>query len=109
MQERRVVFGFGVTYQTSFEKLKLIPKIIKDVISAQKKARFDRAHFKAYGDFSLNFETVYWVEDSDFAVYMDIQQAINFAIFEQFQKEGIAFAYPTQTIYNNVSELKEKN
>jgi small-conductance mechanosensitive channel len=30
---------------------------------------------------------------------MDIQQAINLAIYEAFEKEGIAFAYPTQTLY----------
>jgi small-conductance mechanosensitive channel len=109
MQERRIVYSIGVTYQTSLEKIKLIPKIISEIIEKQDKARLERTHFKAYGDFSLNFETVYWVEDSDFKVYMDIQENINLAIFERFQKEGIEFAYPTQTIYNNVSELRVKN
>ncbi len=109
MQERRVLFNIGVTYQTSFEKVKLIPKLIKEAIASQKKARFDRSHFKAYGDFSLNFETVYWVEDPDFNIYMDVQEGINLAIYESFAKEGIEFAYPTQTIYNNVEELRTKN
>jgi small-conductance mechanosensitive channel len=30
---------------------------------------------------------------------MDIQQAINLAIFQRFEQEGIEFAYPTQTLY----------
>jgi small-conductance mechanosensitive channel len=30
---------------------------------------------------------------------MDIQQRINLALFEEFQKRDIVFAYPTQTIY----------
>jgi small-conductance mechanosensitive channel len=29
---------------------------------------------------------------------MDIQQAINYRIHERFEQEGIAFAYPTQTL-----------
>ncbi|MDX1556864.1 MAG: mechanosensitive ion channel, partial [Xanthomonadales bacterium] len=58
-----------------------------------------RSHFKDYGDFSLNFETVYWVTEADFALYMDIQQAVNFAIHEAFEAEGIEFAYPTQTLF----------
>jgi small-conductance mechanosensitive channel len=30
---------------------------------------------------------------------MDIQQEINFKIKEEFEKRGIKFAYPTQTLY----------
>ncbi|MEE8511774.1 MAG: hypothetical protein V3S36_03965, partial [Acidiferrobacterales bacterium] len=60
---------------------------------------FDRGHFKSYGDFSLNFEVVYYVKVPDYNVYMDIQQAINLAIFKRFEQEGIKFAYPTQTLY----------
>jgi small-conductance mechanosensitive channel len=32
-------------------------------------------------------------------VYMDVQEAINFAIFRRFEAEGIEFAYPTQTLH----------
>ena len=35
----------------------------------------------------------------DYTAYMDTQQAINFAINEKFEQEGIEFAYPTQTVY----------
>ena len=34
---------------------------------------------------------------------MDIQQEINFAIKEAFEKQDIEFAYPTQTLYLNKS------
>jgi len=30
---------------------------------------------------------------------MDIQQAINLAIFESFEKAKIEFAYPSQTLF----------
>jgi small-conductance mechanosensitive channel len=61
--------------------------------------RFDRAHFARYGDFALLYEVVYWMLSADYNVYMDTQQRINLAIFRSLQDEGIAFAYPTQTIY----------
>jgi small-conductance mechanosensitive channel len=99
MYERRIVFSLGVTYQTPREKLKKIPEIIRDAVQAQDQTRFDRSHFKAYGSFSLDFETVYHVLQPDFNVYMDIQQAVNFAIHERFEAEGIEFAYPTQTLF----------
>jgi small-conductance mechanosensitive channel len=98
MERRRVVFNLGVTYQTSAEKLKMITKIVRDAIEGQDNAIFDRGHFATYGDFSLNFEFVYYVTSADYNQYMDTQQDINLAIYEMFEIEHIDFAYPTQTI-----------
>jgi small-conductance mechanosensitive channel len=99
MFERRVVFSVGVTYQTPRAKLELIPTIIREAIQAQDKTRLDRSHFKAFGDFSINFESVYYVLGPDYNLYMDIQQAINLQIHKRFEEEGIEFAFPTQTLF----------
>lgn len=99
MEKRRVVFKLGMVYQTPAEKLKTIPAIVKCIIEAQEDTTFDRGHFASYGDSSLNFEFVYYVNSADYTKYMDIQQAINLDIFEAFEKEKIAFAYPTQTVF----------
>jgi len=99
MPHRRVDFALGITYQTPVEKVKKIPEMIKSIIELNNLVRFDRAHFKKFGDFSLEFEIVYYIDSPDYNKYMDTQQAINLAIMEAFEKEGIKFAYPTQTIY----------
>jgi len=99
MYERRVVFNIGVTYDTPREKLKRIPEIIREAVKTQDKTRFDRSHFMKYGDYALQFETVYYVASPDYNIYMDRQQAIYFAIHEVFEQEGIEFAYPTRTLY----------
>jgi len=99
MYERRVMFMLGVTYQTPRDKLILIPEIIREAIERQDNTRFDRSHFKEYGDFSLNYESVYYVLGPDYNEYMDIQQAVNLRIHERFEQEGIEFAYPTQTVF----------
>jgi small-conductance mechanosensitive channel len=99
MEKRRVVFKIGVTYQTGLEKLKEIPVIITDIIKSVGDTEFDRAHFASYGDFSLNYEIVYYVLGRDYNQYMDIQQEINFKINEEFKKRNIEFAYPTQTLF----------
>lgn len=99
MYERRSLFTLGVTYQTSRDKLERIPRIIQEVIEGQSNVRFDRSHFKEYGDYALLFETVYYINSANYNEYMDIQQAINLAIFEQFEKEGVEFAYPTRTLF----------
>lgn len=99
MQERRVVFGIGVTYETPLDKLRALPAWLRAAVEAQPRTRFERAHFKEYADFSLNFEVVYHVLSADYAAYMDAQQAINLAIFEKLAHEGVQFAYPTRTLY----------
>jgi len=99
MYERRVVFTIGVLYQTPYERLIEIPKMIQGIVESQSQVRFDRAHFKEYGAYSLNFEIVYWIQNPDYNVYMDIQQTINLSIFKQFEEKGIEFAYPTQTLF----------
>jgi len=101
MQKRRVLFTIGVTYQTSTHKLEKIPGIIRKIIETTEEAVFDRAHFQGFGNSSLNIEIVYYVTSGDYNKYMDIQQKINFAIKEQFEKEKIEFAYPTQTLFIN--------
>jgi len=105
MQERRIVFHIGVTYETSLDQLKAIPEYMQEIIDNTENTRFDRCHFNSYGDFSLNFETVYYMETPDYTAYMDAQQKINFAIKEYFEAQGIEMAYPTEVLYVNQSQL----
>lgn len=107
MAERRVVFSIGVTYDTPADRLEQLPAVLREIVEAQELVRFDRAHFQKYGDFALVFEIVYWVLDPDFNRFMDIQQAINLAIYRRVQALGIEFAYPTQTIHMRAPTLAE--
>ena len=109
MNERRILFSLGVTYETSAEKLKKIPSLVEEVINGVSKARFDRAFFKDYGDFSLNYEIVYYVLSSDYSDFAVVQQNINLGIFEKFSEEKIDFAYPTQTLFMNNARLDNKD
>ncbi len=99
MQERRIVFNLGVVYNTSQEKMKKIPQIIKEIFAKINLARLDRVHFKEFGDSALIFEIVYYVSLPDYNAYMDTNQEILLNIKEEFEKENIEMAYPTQTIY----------
>ncbi len=99
MEKRRIVFNIGVTYDTSSTKLEKIPNLVTNIIKNQKLAEPDRVHFNNFGDFSLGFEIVYYMLDSDYTVYMDTQEKINLDIKKAFEKEKIEMAFPTQTIH----------
>lgn len=99
MQERRVPFGFGVIYQTTPEQLEAIPQLIRSIIDGIEGLRFDRAHFKGFGESSYDFEAVYYIDTPDFNAFMDAQQTINLALCRGFKELGVEFAYPTRTLY----------
>ena len=98
LRKRRVAFRFGVTYDTSVEKMKKIPKAVEEIIMKVKLAEPDRINFCEFADSSLNFEAVYFCNSSDFNEYMDTHEQILLGIKEYFEKEGISMAFPTRTI-----------
>ncbi|HEX9805201.1 MAG TPA: mechanosensitive ion channel family protein [Candidatus Dojkabacteria bacterium] len=98
LSTRRIQFQIGVTYETPSVQLKKIPSIIEKITKSIDVIELDRVHFKSFGDFSLIFEIVYFVNESSYNIYMDVQQKMNLEIMEAFQKEKIDFAYPTQNI-----------
>jgi small-conductance mechanosensitive channel len=99
LQERRVVFAVGVTYQTPPAQVRAIPALIREAIEAAPLTRFDRAHFKAFGDSALEFEAVYYVLDADYNRYMETQEAINLELLDRLMSRKIEFAYPTRTLH----------
>jgi small-conductance mechanosensitive channel len=99
LKKRRIAFDIKVTYDTSPKKLKKIPEIIANILKEVKLANLDRVHFRQLDDFSLAFEVVYYIKTGDYNKYMDIQQHINYSILEEFAKEKIELAYPTQKIF----------
>jgi small-conductance mechanosensitive channel len=99
LHERRIVFGFGVTYGTTADQAEAIPALVQGIVQASERLRFDRAHFKKFGDSSLDYEVVYIVQDPAFGVYMDEQQRINLALMRALAARGIGFAFPTRTVH----------
>lgn len=98
MEERRVAFFLGVSYDTSLEKLKLIPKLFEDLIKSYEKTRFDRIHLVRFGASSLDFEIIYFMTEPDYLLYADTHQAILLAMLEILEKHEVEIAYPTQKL-----------
>jgi small-conductance mechanosensitive channel len=98
LKKRRIVLTLKVIAETPVEKLKKIPNIMASILKDVKLADLDRVHLKELGDFSIDFEVVYYIKTGDYNKYMDIQQQINYGILEEFAKEQVELAYPTQKI-----------
>ena len=106
MKKRRIIHKLGVVYDTSPEMMKKIPSIIERIIKEANNASFDRCHFTDFGNFSLNFELVYYIPTNNYFAAMEAQQYINLKIMEEFKANNIEFAFPTQTL--NIEGRKTK-
>lgn len=99
MLTRRIQFNFSVTYDTPRDLAAQIPQLVREIILESERLKFDRAHLKALGQSSLDYEVVYFVQDPDYNLYMDEQQRINLALLKAFTTRGIRFAFPTRTLF----------
>ncbi|MBI4666213.1 MAG: mechanosensitive ion channel family protein [Nitrospinae bacterium] len=99
LERRRVLTRLGLVYTTPPELMRQIPEMLKAIVGEHEKTKFERAHFVYFGESALIFEMVYFVEDQDYQLFMDIQSSVGIRIAEEFSKRGISFAYPTQTVY----------
>jgi small-conductance mechanosensitive channel len=60
---------------------------------------FVRAKFRSFGSSSLDFELVFDSLADDYDTLLDNTQKLQFAIYREFTKQKIAFAFPTQTVH----------
>lgn len=93
--------GIGdIAYEKDIAIIQQIFGLMQGIIHENEpKVRFDRAHFKGYGDSALLFEVVYYVLSPEYNQYMDIQQKINLALLRLLKDQGVEFAYPTRTLH----------
>ena len=96
--EQRALATLRVDYATPAEKLRAIPKLLEGIVREHDNVRFERCHLTALGDSSLQFELSYFVQQPRLNPLLDLQQAVNFRIVEEFRRLDVEFAYPTQRV-----------
>jgi small-conductance mechanosensitive channel len=97
-EERRALLTLNIDPNTSVENLREIPRIVESVVKRQQHARFDRCHFKAFGDWSLQFEMSFFSRDAIANPILDLQQTVNLGVLEELRRRGIGLALPAQRI-----------
>lgn len=92
LAERRVVLVFRLPHETDPALARRIPGMLQEIVEHQEPVRFDRAHLRAIGEWSLDYELVYFVTTPDYLTHMNVQQAINIAALERFRAEQLSVA-----------------
>ncbi|HEX8956480.1 MAG TPA: mechanosensitive ion channel family protein [Burkholderiaceae bacterium] len=110
MSQRRIVFRLNLSYQTPMELVEKIPGMVRQIIEKFDKVSFGRAHFVRLGASSLEFEVVYTVLDTDYDLYMNIQQDINLGIMRRLSAAGADIALPdgNRATYSSIALAREQ-
>lgn len=98
--KRRLDVSFGVTYDTSDEKLQQAMDIIKEVISKRTDVNEGYTVFvDALDASSINIRLLGYLKTKSYDTFVRIKSEICLAVVQRFRQENIDFAFPSQTIY----------
>lgn len=96
---RRTWLPFGVVYQTGPDVIERLPEVVDEAIKPIKSCRLVRCCATQFGASSIDCELVYDDRSTDADTLAKHKSAIITGIMRVFSREGIEFAYPTQTTF----------
>jgi MscS family membrane protein len=91
--------NFGLTYNTSTEKLKLAVQILDEIYRSHPQTHDLIISFNKFADSSLNILVVHWWKGADAKACLAGLQELNFKVKERFDAEKLDMAFPSQTVY----------
>ncbi|MDR3140445.1 MAG: mechanosensitive ion channel family protein [Tannerellaceae bacterium] len=103
---RRVVIKIGLTYDTTPEKMQEAMDLLKSIPSRVPHLKQDEAtvFFSDFGDFAMGITFIYFIEKD--AGIQPVTSSVNMEILTSFNKAGLSFAFPSQTLYINYPGVK---
>lgn len=98
--KRRILETFGVTYDTSNEKLKRAIEILEEILNSNSEIYSDFVvNLDTLADSSINIRMSAYVKTNNLVKYLKIKEMILLEVVRRFREEGIEFAFPSQSIY----------
>ena len=101
---RKVVLNLGLTYDTTPGGVRRALDLLREIVESQGEHTEEdiTVGFDSFGDFALGVTMIYYIAKG--ADVMSVQTAVNLAILECFEAEGLDMAFPTQTIHTVSSQ-----
>lgn len=98
----RHLANISITYDTPPEKVRQALEIIRDILGNHEGLHPEfppRVFFNSFNDSSLNILMLYWYHPPEYWKYLQFAERVNMQILERFNAAGIAFAFPSRTVY----------
>jgi MscS family membrane protein len=98
----RRLFNVAIPLDTPPEKARRATEIIRELLADHPGQHPDfppRVVFNDITTTALNILVIYWFHPPDFWAFQSFNEQFNLHLIERFRAEGLAFAYPTQTVH----------
>jgi MscS family membrane protein len=98
----RRLTNITIPYDTPLAKVEKAVKIIEDTLENHEGMDPEfppRVYFNEFNPDSLNIIMLYWYHPPDYWAFLAFNQRVNTQIMQEFEKEGINFAFPTTRTY----------
>ena len=107
---RRIKMNVGLTYDTSSSQLEKIVLEIQEMLQSHPKISQKETllvNFNDFGDSALDIFIYAFTYTSQWNHYLDIREDIHLKIIQIVERNGSAFAFPSQSLY--VEKLPNEN
>ena len=91
--------NLGLTYDTPADKVQRAAELLGEIVRGHPKILEAIISFNRFDNSSLNLQVVLWWNGTDFKLFTADLQELNLRIKQRFDAEGLAFAFPTQTVH----------
>ncbi len=107
---RRVEQVLTLTYETTPAQMEAIVQEVRGLIlhEAEVDPESVMVYFRDFSSSSLDLWLVYVARDADFHKHMALRQRLNLAFMRAVEAQGLAFAFPTQTVYPGAASAAQK-
>lgn len=112
MTHRRIKWAVGVEYSTTVDQLKTIRQELEDwlmnddrIAKPPEVALFVRVD--AFNTSSIDFLIYTFTNTTNWGEWLKIKEEFAFAVMDIIERNGAAFAFPSQTIYMNQEDPPE--
>lgn len=107
MGKRRITFNLGIMYNTPKEKIARCISGIKEMLEKHPEVHKETifVRFDSFGESGIEIFLYFFTITTNWAKYLEVKEDINFKIMEILEREGVALAFPSTSVYFE-NELK---
>lgn len=99
-EKRRIFETFGVTYDTSNEKLKRAISILENILKENPNVHDDYiVYLETLSSSSIDIKVNAYTKTNVYKEYLKIREQVILEAVKRFREEGIDFAFPSTTVY----------
>ena len=101
MNKRQIKMTLGLTYGTTASQMRIILEEMRTLLKNDEEIHQEtiHIHFTDFQDSALGIFCYFFTKTTNWGEYMAVRERINLELMEIVERNGAAFAFPSQSLY----------